>query len=267
MYLVDYHTHTRCSPDSTAQLSDMVQSARKAGLQELCTTDHYDLLLEDGTPAEDWDWTPVLEQFEPESRKISPDFRLLLGLELGGGNVDPEKASATLAKVPVDFVVGSIHNLSPAAGGADFYFLPYRTREESVALLDDYVNSLLELAPLPCYDALGHILYPLRYINGRAGHGLTLDAWADQLDVVLQTVIQTGRAIEVNTCRGREVEDWRPVLKRYRELGGELITLGSDAHEPENVGKGLPQAAELLKETGFHYVTLFRRRRPELVRL
>lgn len=268
MYLVDYHTHTCCSPDSRAPLADMVRAARAAGLRELCTTDHCDLQQEDGSPLGSWDWAPILAQFDQASAQdAGADFRLLLGIELGGGQTDPRRAEELLSGAPLDFVIGSVHNLSPAAGGRDVFFLDYATREEAMEVLDDYFASLLSLASLPCYDTLGHILYPFRYINGRAGHHITLDPWGEQLDEALRTVIRTGRAIEVNTHNGLEVEDWRPILERYRRLGGERVTLGSDAHRPENVAKGLSQAAELLRQTGFRYLTLYRRRQPEFIPL
>lgn len=267
MYLTDYHTHTRCSPDSTAPLADMVQAARRAGLKELCTTDHCDLQQEDGSPLASWDWSAILEQYHAVQPSCPPKgFRLLLGLELGGGYTDPQRAEEIFSGAPLDFVIGSVHNLSPAAGGRDFFFLDYRTQADARAALDDYFQSLLALAPLPCYDALGHIIYPLRYINGRAGYQFSLEPWRDQLDQLLRTVIETGRAIEVNTHCGREVEDWRFVLTRYRALGGELVTLGSDAHRPDHVGRGLARAARLLEQTGFRYLTVYRRRKPEQIK-
>lgn len=268
MHLVDYHTHSCCSPDSTARLEDMAAAACRAGLAELCTTDHCDLQQEDGSALAFWDWNPILSQYQAAAAAIcGSDFRLLLGLELGGAHTDPKRAGELLSGAPLDFILGSVHNLSPSAGGRDFFFLDYPTAEECRTVLDDYFSSLLALAPLPYYDALGHIIYPLRYMNGRAGHKITLDPWSDQLDMLLKMVIHTGRAIEVNTHAGREVEDWRPILKRYRALGGELITVGSDAHTPPHVGKGIPQSLELLGETGFRWLTVYRQRRPEQIKL
>ena len=88
-----------------------------------------------------------------------------------------------------------------------------------------------------------------------------------RLRKILRTVIQTGRAIEVNTHGGREVEEWRPILERYRVLGGELVTTGSDAHRPYAVGKGLRQVHSLLWDTGFRWLTLYRGRKPTQVKL
>lgn len=267
MRLVDYHTHSMCSPDSNARLEDMVQAARRAGLAELCTTDHCDLQQQDGSPLTDWDWSPILEQYEQAKGTCGRNFRLLLGLELGGAHTDPEQARAILAGAELDFVIGSVHNQSPEAGGQDMFYLDCTDRAVCQAAVEDYMGSLLALAPLPLYDALGHIIYPLRYINGRGGHNMDLEPWADQLDELLRRVIQSGRAIELNTHGGREVEEWRFVLERYRALGGELITLGSDAHRPHFVGRGLRQATQLLQETGFRYLTLYHRRVPEQIKL
>lgn len=268
MYLVDYHTHSCCSPDSTTRLEDMAVAARRAGLEELCTTDHCDLQQEDGSVLGSWNWAPVLSQYEKTARLCPwPDFNLLLGIELGGAHTDPARAKEILSGAPLDFVIGSVHNLSPGAGGHDFYFLDYPTEEDCRQVLDDYFTSLLSLAALPCYDSLGHIIYPLRYMNGRAGHHMTLVPWADQLDRLLRTVIETGRAIEINTHGGREITEWLPILKRYHALGGELITVGSDAHRPAHVGKGIRQSIELLRETGFRWLTVYRQRKPEQIKL
>ena len=83
MYLTDYHTHSCCSPDSTARLEDMVRAARRAGLRELCTTDHCDLQDENGAPLGGWDWTPILDQYWRARDKGGSEVKVLLGLELG----------------------------------------------------------------------------------------------------------------------------------------------------------------------------------------
>ena len=266
MYLVDYHTHSCCSMDSEAPLAEMVQAARKAGIEELCTTDHLDLQLEDATILKDWDWTPILKQYE-ETRRQFPDYRLLLGIELGGGHIDPPRAESLLAGIPLDFVIGSVHNTSPAEGNLDYYYMDFKDEAFARHVMDDYIQSLMALAPMDTYDALGHIIYPLRYINGKGGHHMTLAPWQEQVDWILRTVIESGRAIECNTHNGEEILPWIPVLERYRELGGELITIGSDAHRPSNVGKGLPEAAELLREKGYRWLTLYEKRKPRQIRL
>lgn len=109
---------------------------------------------------------------------------------------------------------------------------------------------------------MGHIIYPLRYMQKIPGHPVTLERYQDRLRALLTGVAQAGRAIEVNTWCGRTVTQWQPLLELYRDCGGELITLGSDAHRPEDVGKGIAQAQELLRTVGFRYFTVYHRRTP-----
>ena len=265
MYLPDCHNHTLCSPDSQAPLSAMAQAAAKAGLSLLCTTDHCDLLDVRGRETPDWDWTPVLEQFSAVRAECPRGLDLRLGVELGSAQFRPDRAREILAAAPLDLVIGSAHNLSPARGGVDFYYLPYETEAACYAALEDYFESLLAIARLDLCDVIGHIIYPLRYMNGRAGRRVTLEPCRDRLEALLKAAVASGKGIEVNTNRGRDVEPWRPLLSLYRALGGELVTLGSDAHAPEDVGGGIARAVELLKETGFRYLTVYSRRRPELI--
>ena len=84
---------------------------------------------------------------------------------------------------------------------------------------------------------------------------------------IFQTAAQTGHAIELNTDRGRTVEDWKPVLELFRACGGELVTLGSDAHRPQDVGKGIAQAQELLRACGWRYFTVYQGRKPQQIKL
>ena len=119
---------------------------------------------------------------------------------------------------------------------------------------------------MDCYDVLGHIIYPLRYMNRRDGNHVALERYLPQLRRIFTTVAARGRGIEVNTCRGETVEDWREVLTLYRDCGGKIVTLGSDAHAPADVGRGIPQAAALLKELGFD-LAVYEKRQAKLIPL
>lgn len=266
MFLADYHTHSVCSMDGEFPLSAIAESAAAAGLSELCVTDHCDLLSPEGTLMPDYDWTPALTQFE-KTAPCAP-LSLRLGLELGNANACPERARAIVNRAELDFIIGSLHNHTVAAGGTDLYYEDYRSADFCYAVLDDYFTAMEELVPLSdCYDVLGHIIYPLRYMCLRDGQVVTLDRYADRLSAILRTAISLGRGIEVNTWCGRTVENWRELLTTYRTLGGEIVTAGSDAHAPKNVGKGIANAYELLRSVGFRYVCVYRHRKPEFVAL
>lgn len=263
MYLTDYHTHTRLSPDSEAAAIDMAKAAQAAGLSELCFTDHVDFLDFEGKRQGFDGWEAYIEQFQALSL---PGLTLRLGVELGEAWEDPALAHEVASHPAVDFVIGSVHNLSSADGGVDFYFLHYATEDDCHRVLKSYFDCMEALAAMDCYDVLGHIIYPLRYMNGRDGNHVSLECYYPQLRRIFSTVIAKGKGIEVNTCRGETVEDWREVLALYRDCGGKFVTLGSDAHEPEDVGKGIPQAAALAKEYGFD-LAVYEKRKAKFVKL
>ena len=262
MYLTDYHTHSICSPDGNVPISQMAAAAKAAGLREMCITDHCDLLDLNGQRALTFDWSDILAQYRQARRLEDGSFTLRLGLELGGAHVSPTHAAAILKAGDPDFVIGSVHNKSEALGGGDFYFEQYDSPEFCHEMLSDYFSSLLEVARLGLYDSLGHIIYPLRYMVMRDGQQVSLEPHRPVLREIFTAVLDQDRGVEVNTYRGRTVADWRDTLALYREMGGEKVTVGSDAHRPEDVGLGVAQAMDLLRELGFRTVTVYRRREP-----
>ncbi len=266
MYLTDFHTHSDCSPDGSVPMLCMAQSAEKAGIRALCLTDHCDMLDGGGKLTPLFDWSPLRRQFAEARVAMGKTMQLSFGLELGEAQADPDAAHAILNQAPeLDFVLGSVHNMSPKNGGADFYYLDYRKPEACYRALDDYFDSLAALAPMDCYDGMAHIIYPLRYMRDRDGQAVGLDDYWDRIRDILKTVVQTGRGIEVNTCRGRTVAEWEPVLRLFKQVGGELVTVGSDAHVPRDVGKGIADAYELMKATGFDRVAVYEQRKPRLI--
>ena len=267
MFLPDYHTHSLCSFDGSAPLADMAQAAVNAGLSELCVTDHCDLLNTESKPDLSFRWAPVEEQLTLARPQFEDRLPIRMGVELGAPWEFPDFAREITSHPDLDFVLGSVHNLSLADGGTDFYYVNYKSDEDCYYILDRYFDCMERLSEMACYDVLAHIIYPLRYLNGRDRQHASLERYEPQLRRIFATVIQTGRGIEVNTCRGETVEDWRWVLNLYKDCGGKLLTLGSDAHRPQDVGKGLREAAELLRELGFSHIVRYRKRAPEFVKL
>ncbi len=267
MFLPDYHTHSLCSPDGCAPLVEMAQAALEAGMSELCLTDHCDILDLQGKLDLSFRWSPVEEQLALARPRFEGRLPIRMGLELGSAWEAPDFSAQLTAHPELDFVLGSVHNLSSADRGQDFYFVNYRSDEDCYYVLDRYFDCMEVLAGMDCYDVLAHIIYPLRYMNGRDGQHAALDRYEPQLRRIFHLVLDTGRGIEVNTCRGETVEDWRWLLGLYGDCGGTLITLGSDAHEPKDVGKGIPQAAQLLRELGFDHVARYESRKAVLMPL
>ena len=267
MYLCDIHTHTRISPDSSARLSDMVRAALDAGLNELCVTDHCDLLDRWGAPAGGFDWPAALRQYQAAKQQAGDRLRLRLGLELGSAPACPEAARSVLdgAGDELDFVLGSLHNWIGMEGNVDLHDTDYSgdpalCRRAVENCLDNTWTLVTEHAD--CYDSLAHIVYPLRYIR-RDGMDLSLADYEERVRAIFTQVARTGHALEVNTYRGQDLTSWPPLLDWFRQCGGEFVTVGSDAHRPQDMAKGIPQALELVKAAGFSHVTTFSRRKPE----
>ena len=267
MFLTDYHTHTRLSFDSEADPRAMVQAARQAGLQEICFTDHLDFLDFEGRfQGLERDGIPVYSQEEAAALAEEEGLPLRAGLELGEGWEDPTLAEEIYRRPGLDFVIGSAHNLDSAHGGMDFYYADYGSEEACYDILDAYVGCLEALAAHPSFDILGHVVYPLRYMNDRDGHHVTMERYFPRLEGVFKALITRDKGIELNTNRGAQTEVWRPLLALYRDCGGTLITLGSDAHRPVDVAKGIRAGGELLKEYGFS-LAVYRAHCPTLVKL
>lgn len=247
----------------TVPLARMADAAVAAGLGELCITDHCDLMDQDGGRVYGYNWPAAVSQFRETVPMFQGRLNLRLGLEFGVPHVDRTAAEQILSLPELDFVIGSVHNLSPARGGRDFYFVDYPDADACYAALDDYFASMSVLACTDLYDVLGHIIYPLRYMHTP----VSLERYRETIRTILRKVVEGGRGIEINTYRGRTIADWQPILELYRDCGGEIVTVGSDAHLPEHVGLGISEACALLQQTGFRYLATYEKRKPELHRL
>lgn len=263
MYLSDLHFHTQCSSDSRATLAQQAKAAMAAGVREICVTDHWNLLDQQGNRlSTTYSWGPSLAQWKKLRARWPGRLELRLGIEVGNGVLDPAAVDASLAIPELDFVIGSLHSQSAKAGGRGIFTVAHECtkREDGTAILEDYITTLEELVQTKGWDVLGHIIYPLRYIP--AQYGLDLRPWWDRLAGILRRVIAQGKGIEVNTSCGATVEQWRDVLALYRDLGGEVLTLGSDAHHPQFMAAAFPEALELIREIGFRWLCVYRQRTP-----
>ena len=271
MYLCDTHSHTLISPDSHAPLADMAAAAVSAGLREFCVTDHCDLLDLDGNPVTAFDWSAAKEQYRAVKASLGDRLILRLGVELGSAPYDPDTARTLLKEGgdELDFVLGSLHNWIGAEGNIDLGSSNYSGNPDLARRAVDAALTctwaLVTRYP-DCYDSLAHVVYPLRYIR-RDGIDLSFADWEDRVRAIFTEVARTDHALEVNTRRGRDLDYWPPLLRWFKECGGRLITVGSDAHRPEDAAKGIPEALELLSAAGFDHVATFAGRKPITHRL
>ncbi|MGI6677639.1 MAG: histidinol-phosphatase HisJ family protein [Dehalobacterium sp.] len=262
----DNHIHTDFSPDGTASMETMVKSAISKNFQELVITDHLDF----DSPTPDYcqmNLDQYVATFQSLKNQYEKEIRLRLGIEIGIQSHVIHLINRVLDKCPFDFVIGSTHTDNGISFSSEKYF--YRTTTQT-AYLRYFEIFLSNIKHLNNYDVCGHLDFIARY-NPRGSKELNPQDFAELLDTILKTIIETGHGIELNTSGyNYSLNRTHPsldVLKRYRELGGEIITVGSDAHAPANIGANFKLAYELLKTAGFNYITQFIARKPYFIEI
>lgn len=281
MQLLDCHTHTELSPDSFAKFTDMYQQAKNLNLHAWAVTNHIELCryysqeFYAAQPRNQEDffdyascWENSMQENQFAKNLISNENMLFInGIELGEPNADFGLAKSLYQDKRLDFVIASLHELPDKL---DFYFLDY-AQENISDLLENYFNILLEITKHNCYDVLGHITYPLRYITGESGIKFDLKIYRDYIAEIFKSVIANQKGIELNTSGyrqpyGKPFPD-ENLLKLYKDLGGKILTLGSDAHCPEDLGKGILQGLELANTCGFDKICYYLRHEAHFVNI
>lgn len=272
MINADFHTHTRYSTDSTAEPEDMLKEAIARGLKTYCFTDHMDYLFPTGEEQFVFDTDAYFRELTALRKKYRGSIDVRIGIELGLRN-EPDvrdevrrKIDAVLSRYPFDFVIGSTHIAEHLDPYEPVYWETYGVRE-GIRLY--FLSELYSVRNYCGFQTYGHLDYVLRYMP--KGSAVNLEEYRGLIDEILLELIARGIALEVNTSNlakgGAETNPGRTILRRYRELGGELITLGSDAHMPERIATHFPETAAALKELGFKSYAVFRKQKASLRRL
>jgi len=263
--MFDYHTHSSFSADSTTPMEKICETAMELGLKEICFTEHVDL----DYPSEELDFRVDFAQYNmkiSEVREKFPHLGIKKGIEAGFQSHTIQSTYNLLKEQDLDFIISSVHLVN----GQDPYFPEYFQGQSKKEAYGRYLDKVLEsVTRFEYYSVLGH----LGYVTKGAPYEdkvLYYRDFPDEIDAILKTVLSTGHGIEVNTSGLRYCPSPLPgldILKRYRELGGEIITLGSDGHYIEYLAYKFPEATALLKEAGFRYITVFHAMKPSFVKL
>lgn len=264
MYLADYHMHSRISPDAKCPMAEMAEAALRAGMDEVCFTDHMEPVAWNGRdPIQFYDWDALSREFAAAQAAAGDRIKLRLGIELGEAVLNLPRTAELMKGAPeLDFIIGSTHILSERFDLVDLYFFHPQDEEEALLGIADYLKLVKRTAEWGQFDVLGHLTLPLRYLNENQGFHLSFDGFEAEVVDILRTVIRNGCGIELNTNRGNTPLPDEKWLRMYRGLGGEIITLGTDAHTPEFAGCAVRERQELLRRCGFTRFCTFEKRRP-----
>lgn len=265
MIHADFHTHSHFSSDSSETLENMISFAKKNHIQILCITDHMDLdypMDENG-----YDFLLDLLSYTETIKKLkqtTDGIEIRLGIELGVMDYLSPKLSTLVKQYPFDFVIASSHLVN----GIDPYYPAYKDKFPGNMGYVAYFGSILEnLKTFEDFDVYGHLDYVCRYINVPY---LPSD-FTDLIDEILRKIIELGKGIEVNTAslsKGLHFPHPHPfILKRYLELGGEIITVGSDAHSAPNIAAHFMETEKHLLSLGYKYYATYKDRKPSFHKL
>ncbi len=267
MILADYHNHCNFSTDSKATPESMLEQAISLGIRRYCFTDHMDLDFPLDPKEFIFDVDEYFKKLNELSEQYGHQIMVRKGIELGLRN-EPEvrdslkdRYEALVNAHPFDYVIGSVHCLEYC----DPYYSDYWERHSAEEGLRLYFEVILDCCMFyDSYDVLGHLDYLRRYVPKDRSYDLM--QYTDLYDAILKTIISKGKGLEVNTSYygkgGNEPHPNRFILNRYRELGGDLITIGSDAHDPSHLGVGYEDARRLLLSLGYRYYATFEGRKP-----
>ncbi len=263
--LFDSHVHSDNSHDGEHSVTFLCENAQQKNLTGLCITDHYELDFNEAQA----DMCLRNSFIETSKARQIFDQRLLVlnGIEMGQANRNFKKAESVLTSYRFDFVLGSLHcdcNMD------DYAYVNFSNLDVDL-LLQHYYEDMLELCHWGKFDSLAHMTYPLRYIVGKYQLPVDMQRYDELIDEILRTLAQKNLGLEINTAGlRREIAQTSPTLKyvkRFRELGGEILTFGSDAHRVQDLGAGLEIAMDMAKEAGFSYFAVFKKRDPRMLHI
>lgn len=264
--LSDCHLHTNHSGDSSTPMEEMILQGISQGLSTLCFTEHHDLDFPITTldPKGKFECNADLyfRDFTKYQNKYADKIQLLFGIELGLQPSVIEQNKSYIEAYDFDFIIGSSHlcnGIDPSC--PEFY----RNRSEEEAYRE-YFDSILEnINSFSDFDVYGHLDYVVRY-GPNTDTEYSYTKYQDILDKIIRSLIENGKGIEINTGglkRGmRDLHPCTDIIKRYKSLGGEIITVGSDAHVPMNIATHFKRSEDVLIECGFRYYTIFEHRTP-----
>jgi len=257
--LHDYHVHSTYSGDGKASIGAMCARAVELGIAEIAFTEHVD-----NNPLDQcfgrFDPDVFSREIDEAREQFGDGLHILKGVEVGEPHLYPNEVEELLTKHTFDLVIGAVHWVGDTIISVDAF-----SHLDVDALYHRYFDEVLRMAEQSDFDVLVHLDLVKRFGVKYLGP-FQVAPFRDQVQAILRAIIRRGMALEVNTSGLRqpceEPFPGREILALYRELGGHLITIGSDAHRSEDVGSGLAEAAELVWAAGFDSITTYRGRVP-----
>ena len=270
--LADCHMHSHHSGDSDASMESMIESAIDAGLETISFTEHQDFDYPKSPEGETeycdensfmLNADSYLYELLNMREKYKDKIRIEFGVEVGLQQSCVKKNLIFCRDHEYDFIIASQH----VVGGKDPYYASFfEGKDEKQALREYFTEYHENIKKFHNFDVLGHLDYLVRYFPS-GNHEYNYSEYGDIIDEIFKELIENEKGIEINTkAMSKGMKEFHPcmqALKRYRELGGEIVTIGSDAHKPENIADHFDKVPDILREAGFEYYCIYENRLPE----
>ena len=276
MINVDYHLHTYYSDDSNYPMEELILDAISIGLQEICITDHYDFdtkgewtkdlntynyLEKNDLPPMNVKCPAYFIELDKYREKYKDKITILKGMEFGMQTHTVDKYEELFKKCPLDFVILSCHEID----NKELWLQQYQEGKTQLGYNRGYYNEILNMVKrYKNYSVLGHLDMIVRYDkNGKCHFSLVEDIVRE----ILKTVIADSKGIEINTsCYRYNLGDLTPsvnILRTYKELGGKILTIGSDSHHKDSLmNSRIKETLSIIKDLGFEYICTYRNMKP-----
>ncbi len=263
----DYHMHSNNSGDSKAPMEAMIKSAIDKGLKEICFTEHNDLDYPEFPDLEPGTFDLDIPFYKEELFKLRDKYKdqitVKYGIEIG---MQPQVAKDNMKIVSendFDFVIASVHLVDKK----DPFYGDFWGWDKIENIFKRFFDITLEnLKLFTDYDVLGHLDYIARYVpNGDTTYSYA--RFKEQIDEILAHLAKNGKGLDFNSKVLGYSDTLLPnpcpeALKRFKELGGEIITFGSDAHRPETIGCEFAKMRQIALDCGFTHYYTFDHRKP-----
>ncbi|MBE6618561.1 MAG: PHP domain-containing protein [Ruminococcaceae bacterium] len=271
--LADMHTHSQNSHDAKFPVCEMCDAEMAAGVKIMAVTDHCDVFMccDDNDLDIYSNLVCSYNETRDSQKSVGDGCRLLTGVEIGEGFWFPEHTKKVLGLVEYDVVVGSVHavksRLTEGKTGMQRAFSQIAwqdvSEKEIGEFFDLYFDDVLRCVSEQDIDIMAHLGCVKGYILRKKGLNFDLHPYEAKIRRILETIIRRGIAMEISASPKKDLgiiypDEW--IIKTYREMGGYLITVSTDAHHPKKAGENLRETAEMLKEMGFRNIFYFENR-------
>ena len=249
----DMHVHSNFSTDSQLDMESAVKRAIEFGLSGIAFTDHLDVDFTDYEDEFHYDFNEYFILLNSLKEKYGKAIDIISAVEIGLQPHVLDETAQLIKGFTFDYVIGSTHLIKRRDPYCGNYFRPEDEKIPSYTLYLEEVYNNLKLYDNFTFNTMGHIDYIVRYANFEDS-AFYYNDYSSLLDELFKYIISKGMSFEINTSTYLKQPLDKRLLTRYKELGGELITLGSDAHSPDRIAKNFKTYADIIKDCGFDYI-------------